>query len=235
MLKVGEVAIRGAFNLHHVTLSHDVVVKPRAFIWCLSIEVLAASIWFEPDTGGRFYSRNDPTAGITSFSKWRNQMGNNKEYYKTATGMFELANTPLPGNIGMRASTEDPIWVFVAGPGRDKANLILPFKLGVKIVNGDSREASKAKLLEVGLELGLELKAIRMENNRWNMGHWGVVVDEEGKAIERGIREAGRRGLVTEARCLEKMGNGDVYGVFGSYGDEGVVYWRLVDSVIVLV
>jgi len=33
-----------------------------------------------------------------------------------------------------------------------------------------------------------------------------VVVDDEGKVIEGGVREAVRRGLVTEAKCYEWWG-----------------------------
>ena len=74
--------------------------------------------------------------------------------------------------------TEDPTWAFVVGPGRDMAKLIVSFKLGVKVGKGDLREASKEKLLEVGLEL----KVLRMENNGCaNMRHWGTIVDNEEK------------------------------------------------------
>ena len=234
--KVGKDAFEGAYNLRHVTLSPDVVVTPEAFIFCLSLEVLAASVGFELETGDRDGDgHNDATVGITRFATWRNQMDDNKVYYKGAMVMLELANTPLNGNVGMRASTEDPIWDFVAGPGRDMANLILFFKLGVKVGKGDLREASKAKLLEVGLEL----KVLRMEDNRNNMRHWRAVVDSEGKVIEGGIREAVTRGLVTEANhewtCwgLRKRENGDVYDVYGSYGEKGVVHGRRVDGVAV--
>ena len=94
-------------------------------------------------------------------------MDENKEYYKSAMVMFKLASTPLNGNEengGMLAMTEDPIWAFVAGPGSDLAKLILSFKLEVKVRKGDLREANKAKLLEVGLEV----KVLRMENNAVN-------------------------------------------------------------------
>jgi hypothetical protein len=49
------------------------------------------------------------------------------------------------------------------------------------------------------LEMGLELKVLRMENNGYaNMPAFGVIVDDEGKVIEGGIMEAVRRGLVTK-------------------------------------
>jgi len=65
--KVGKDAFEGAYNLRHVTLSPDVVVTPGVFIFCLSLEVLAASVGFELDTGDdKAYSTwNDPTVGIT--------------------------------------------------------------------------------------------------------------------------------------------------------------------------
>jgi hypothetical protein len=90
--------------------------------------------------------------------------------------MLELANFPLNGNIGMRTTTEDPFWAFLAGQGRNIARLVLSFKIGVKFGKGDLREASKAKLLEVVLEL----KVLRMENNGYNMMCWRVVMDGEG-------------------------------------------------------
>ena len=89
--------------------------------------------------------------------------------------MLELADTPLHGHEGMRATTKDFIWDFLAGSGRDMAKLILSFKPGVKVKKGDLREASKAKVLEVGLEL----KVLRKEVNGWgNMAHWGVIVGD---------------------------------------------------------
>ena len=179
---------------------------------------------------------NDATVGITRFAKWRNQMDDNKEYYKTAMGMLELANSPLNGNVGMQATIEDPIWAFLAGPGRDFAKLVLSFNLGVKVGKGGLREASKAKLLEVGLEL----KVLRMENNGLggNMGHWGVIVDDESEVIDRGIREAVRRGLVTEAKRylwwgLKKRANGDIYNRDSIYGERRVVYRTFVGGMAV--
>jgi len=87
----------------------------------------------------------------------------NKEYYKSAMAMLELANTPLNGNKEMRVSVRKErdsfmylndriIMTFLVGHGRDMAELILSFKLGVKVEKGDLREANKAKLLEVALE-----------------------------------------------------------------------------------
>ena len=63
----------------------------------------------------------------------------------------------------------------------------------------DLREASKAKLLEVGLELNV----LRVENNGFgNMQHWHIVVDEDRVVIERGGSGAVRRGLVTKENYL---------------------------------
>jgi len=99
--------------------------------------------------------------------------------------------------IGMRASTDDAHWAFLLGRGRDLAEIVFAFKFVEKRENGDLREARKAKLLEVGLEL----KVLRLENNGWdNLGHWGVIVDDQGKVIEGGVREAVRKELVTEGK-----------------------------------
>jgi hypothetical protein len=59
-------------------------------------------------------------------------MDDNKEYYKTAMVMIRLCNTPITCSR-MRALTDDPIWAFVAGLGRDLAKLILSFECGVKV------------------------------------------------------------------------------------------------------
>ena len=135
--EMGQEAFNGSFNLRYAGFSPDVVFKTGAFIWCLSMEVLAASVGFELDTGDKFGSWNDLTVGITRFAKRRNHMDDNKEYYMSAMVMLELANTPLNGNVGMQVLTEDPIWAFVAGSGRDMAKLILSFKLWVKAGKGD--------------------------------------------------------------------------------------------------
>jgi len=77
-----------------------------------------------------------------------------------------------------------------------------------------------------------------VESNVDNFLHWGVVVEFQGKVIEGGIREAVGRGLVKEANChhwwgLLKRDNGDVYDEGRIYGEEGIVYGRLVDGVAV--
>ena len=90
---MGESAFWGAVNLHDVVSRPIAVVQPRAFVWTLSIEVLAASAGFELDTGDRWGSGNwnDATVGITRFVKWHNQMNDKKEYCKGAIVMLELA------------------------------------------------------------------------------------------------------------------------------------------------
>ena len=140
-------AFRPTYNLRRVVISPDVVIKQRAFHRCLSLEVIAASAGFELDTGDKdMYGRNDPHVGISRFAKWRNQMDDYEEYYKVAMGMLELANSPLNGNVGMQATTEDPRRAFLAGRGRDVANLVLSFMFGVEVGEGDLREVKKAKL-----------------------------------------------------------------------------------------
>ena len=232
--EVGEEAFNNAFNLRHVSFGTGVVVTPLAFLYCPLLEVLAASVGFELDTGDKDkWGCNDPTVAITRFAKWCNQMDDNEEYYKTAICMIRLCNTPITCSR-MRASTDDLIWAFVAGPGRDMAELILSFTLGVKVGKGVLREASKEKLLEVGLEL----RAIRMDSNDYNAGFWGAVVDDEEKVIKGGGRDALMRELVTEENCefwwgLRKRENGYVYDEYGRYSVNNVVYGRIVDGMVV--
>jgi len=89
-----------------------------------------------------------------------------------------------------------------SGTGTRNCVLVLFSKLGVKVGKGDLRDTSKAKLLEVALELkvllevGLELRVLKSELNGYNQRHFGAIVDEEGNIIEGGIRDAIRRGLV---------------------------------------
>jgi len=114
--------------------------------------------------------------------KWRKKMDDKREYYKSAMVMIRLCNTPITCSK-MRASMDDPIGAFVAGPGRDVAKLILSFKLGVKVGKGDLREASKTKLLEAGLEL----KVLRIDNNEHSMDYWSVIEDDEGEVSRGGL------------------------------------------------
>jgi len=230
--EVGEGAFEAGYTLRHVILRRNIVVKPQVFLYCALLDVISESAGFKVDTGEKTSSgRNDPTFGITRFAKWRTQMDDNKEYYKIAMVMIKLCNTPITRSR-MRASTNDPLWAFMARSGRDLAKHILSFRLGVKVGKGDLREASKEKLLEVGLEL----KVLRMENNGWsNMGCYGAVVDEEGKKIDGGIREAVRRELVTVASYDNwwgmKKGYGDLIDWYGVYGMPEVLYGRFVDGV----
>jgi len=95
------------------------------------------------------------------------------EPYKTTMCMLELCNgQDISGS--MRLSMDDPFLAFFGGCERDLSNFVLFFKFGAKRGKGDLRKASKTKLLEVGLEL----KALRSENNTWmNPEYWGVTVD----------------------------------------------------------
>jgi len=79
--EVGKGTFRAASNIRHVTLSPIIVVHPGGFVLCYSLEVLAVSVGFELDTGDRWGTVywNNPTAGITKFAKWRNQMEDKKE------------------------------------------------------------------------------------------------------------------------------------------------------------
>jgi hypothetical protein len=65
-------------------------------------------------------------------------MNNNKEYYKSAMVMLELANILLNSKDG-GTTTDNPEWAFLAGPGRDLAKLVLSFKLAVKVGKGNLR------------------------------------------------------------------------------------------------
>ena len=80
------------------------------------------------------------------------------------------------------------------------------------------------------------MKFLTMEKNRWNVEHWDVVVDDEGKVIEGGIRKAVRKGPVMDKNCWLWWGLRNIYGdtFYGNnvFGREGVVYGRMVDGVM---
>jgi len=160
-------------------------VSEFAFVQCLTLEILATASNFSIDTGDKWGGQNNPTVGITRFLKWRNQMDVNKEVFKITMSLLELCNRrDETGSV--RASTEDPWLGFLAGPARDLAKHVLSFKLGEKRGKGDMERANKAKLLEVGLEMGV----LNWELNWKNMEYWGVIVDAEGKSIDGGLAEA---------------------------------------------
>lgn len=122
-------------------------------------------------------------------------MDANKEPYSTAMCMFELCNCrDISGSIS--ASTDDPIWAFIVGLGDDITELVFSFKFRAKRGKGDLRGASKAKLLEVVLEMGLHTRF-----NKENMECWGVIVDCMGEVIEGGTREAVSRGMMCLDQC----------------------------------
>jgi len=86
------------------------------------------------------------------------------DYWGYWTNMLELCNRG-----SLRAPTDDPLWAFLEGQASEITELISPFAYGIKVGKGDLRRASKEKLLEVGLEL----KALRMAfNNKNNFGAW---------------------------------------------------------------
>ena len=56
--EVGERAFKCVYNLRYVNVSPDTVAKPRAFVFRLTLQVLAVSVGFELDTGDRWGSGN---------------------------------------------------------------------------------------------------------------------------------------------------------------------------------
>jgi hypothetical protein len=180
-----EYAFGYCYDLRHITLHPDVEVDRWAFSYCLSLEVLAASTNFEIDTGDKTPGgNNDPTRGITRYLKWRNESdAARKEQMYAYMVMTKLCfvDEKDPNAPPARAKPNDPISKFLVekcmgdtGIGRH----LLSF-FGETRGKGDLRAATKAELLAVGLEL----KALRKENNSFNRLHWGVMVDDNGEAV----------------------------------------------------
>jgi len=85
------------------------------FQFCLSLDVLVASVGFELGTV-------DPTVGITQFLKWKNQEdASNKVCYESAMVLLELRGREASSGI-MRAATDDQVMAFLAGRGRNLAS-----------------------------------------------------------------------------------------------------------------
>jgi hypothetical protein len=183
---IEEYAFHACYDLRHITLHPDVEVGEWAFYLCLSLEVLAASTNFETETGDKDKDGyNDPTRGITRYLHWRNESDSaRKEQMYAYMAMTELCfvDEKDPNAPPARAEPNDPISKFLVekcmgdtGIGRH----ILSF-FGETRGKGDLRSATKAELLAVGLEL----KALRKEdNNYWNQKYWGVKVDDNGEVI----------------------------------------------------
>jgi hypothetical protein len=182
---IGWWAFCDCYDLLHITLHPDVEVDRCAFINCFSLEVLAASTNFEIDTGDKTPSGyNDPTRGITSYLKWRNESdAARKEQMYTYMVMTELCfvDEDDPNPPPARAEPNDPISKFLVercmgdtGIGRRMLSFF-----GETRGKGDLRGAFKAELLAVGLELKILMK----ESNQWNQEYWGVKVNKNGEII----------------------------------------------------
>lgn len=197
----------------------------------------AVDAGFNCDIGDRYGQGywNDPTSGISLYLQTRSLQDVNREVYKTCTSMMELCNR-RNGEGRVRAHTEDGIFQFLAGPGRDVAEKVLEFKCGVKVGHGDLRDVSPSELLAIGLEIG----ALKVYNNMWNIGFWGVIVDEEGREIEGGIWEAVGRNLITEGHMgfcwgLFENASGNVFDKFGIYGELEAVVGRIVNGMVIAI
>jgi len=129
-----------AYNLRHVTLSPDLIVKLGAFFNCKDLERLTASVGFKVVFNIGHFLYTDNTVVITAYLKWCWKMDDNKELYKTTTSMLKLCNR-LDISGSPCVTTNDPNWAFLAGPGRDLTDFVLLFKLGAKKGKGDLKEA----------------------------------------------------------------------------------------------
>jgi len=210
-------------DLRHVAISSDCSPEYCAFKGCSNLEILAAASKFELDNGGDCFRGIDPTVGVMNYCKWRTEMDASKKVFETIMCLTELCNQRVcldrPGL--MRATTNDPVMRFLAGSGGgDIANVIFSFVNPMMRGRGDLREASKASLLL----LGLELKVLDRYDNGFNQTYWGAIIDDEWKVIRGGLKEVIARGLLDvdsaeyvwgleyHKRC---MGFSDYHGIYG--------------------
>ena len=170
------------FDLRNISFHPEIFVGWHAFSRCLSLEVLAASADFEVDTGGDVDAGNNaPTVGITRYIKWRNESDFiRKECLYTYKAMITLCehDEDDPSARPPRAEPTYPVMKFLVGCGEEGIlRNVLCFCLGETWGGrGHLRSESKGRLLDVALEL----KALKEENNYENEKYWGVRVDENG-------------------------------------------------------
>ena len=185
---IGMGAFSGCYDLRHITLHPDVEVDYKAFFRCLSLEVLAASTNFEIDTRDKddWDADNDPTTGITSYLKWKNESDSaRKECVYTYVTMIKLCETdeddPLAPPPRAAPRKYDPFMKFLVekSDGTGIVRGVLSFLQGETRGKSDLRGATKAELLSVGLEL----KVLRKENNTCNQEFWGVRVHANGVLV----------------------------------------------------
>jgi len=238
---IGGFAAADSHSLNEVKLRPDVKIASNSFAYCLTLEVLANSCGFKTEGKKTSSGRNNATAGITRYLHWRAKMDANKELFLTTTSLLKLCNTVNKASVlgwfgfdlPMRASTAVRVMNFLISAGDDITRHILSFSFGVKVGKGDLRELSKEKLLEVGLET----KVLRMENNGWgNKQFWGVAVDGEGKVVR--LEKAIGGGLITRANSnwvwgLTTKMNGDVVDRVGHYGEKGTIIGRIHRNMVV--
>ena len=174
------------YAFHNVIFSPNVACDDETFLYCLSLEVLAASTGFEIDTENKVGSGGvkhlDPTVGITQYPHWRSEMDESKEQFKHWHLMLKVGKWHVDKETGIvgcePVDPVDPVSKFMfKHKDTGVTSHILPF-LGEKRGYGDLRGATHKCLLEVGLELGV----LRANNNYpGNQEFWGVRVNNKGE------------------------------------------------------
>jgi len=147
---IGRDAFYACRKLRYVTLDPDVEVKIRnsAFQSCPSLRVLAVSTNFNT-------TRPDPTNGIASFLRWRNDNDRQRDVWITYTQMFALSNWHYGKNRRIRCEPADSLASFLF-ENKDNAGVtphILSY-FGEKRGMGDIRHYNKEELDKLGVKLG---------------------------------------------------------------------------------
>mmetsp|Transcript_1150 Transcript_1150/g.2117 ORF Transcript_1150/g.2117 Transcript_1150/m.2117 type:complete len:318 (-) Transcript_1150:28-981(-) len=184
---IGKGSFNSCYALCHVTLAPTVDVAKYTFHASLSLEVLATCAGFELDTGDtNTYGRLDPTVAITRYlkglcAKDRQQ----RDVFLTYNIMLALCNHHIDKKTGKKTGDirawpqkHDRLANFLLD-NEDAARHILSY-FGMKWGKNDNRNASKQRLLE----LGLQKKALRAEMNDEYETYWSVKVDEKGVVAE---------------------------------------------------
>ena len=171
---IGECAFEGCCALRHITLHPNVNIGECAFHSSRSLEVLAtcAGVWLDK-RDRTFDGYLNPTVATTRYLKWRCENDRQKDVFHTYKTSIKLSNWHHDKNTGsdIFCLPVDPVSTFMFKyKGAGVTSHIFSF-FGEKRGCGDLRNATKERLLE----LGLQKKLLRAEENgdrTWGNEHF---------------------------------------------------------------
>ena len=174
-------AFYGCHDLRNLILRPDVELHgDDVFTQCRLLRCLAASTKFVFGS----METTDVNTTVILYLKWRNLVDVNKELFTTITSLLKLCSlchvsprNPLSATAPYPHLRSSMICMST-NVGRGINRHILSF-LGERRGYGDLREATKERLLEVALEC----KCLRADENAQNESFCDVTVDSNGERV----------------------------------------------------